>query len=145
MAYLKELKIRYERKRVKDSVLGKSAKSSERIYELFKWMGFETREIAICLHLSHQLKILSYEMVGMGDARGLTLDIQGVFRGALLGMASSIVLLHNHPHGNKRPSKKDIRAFDSLRLIGELHTIKLQDFMIINENGYCSFEEKGLI
>lgn len=143
MAYLKELKITYRKKRVKDDLLNQPAKNSEQIYELFKWMAYETREIGICVHLSPQLKILSYEMVGMGDATGMTLDIPGIFRGAMLGLAHSIVLIHNHPHGSKKPSKEDLITLDRLKFMGEVHNIKLVDFMVIGEGGYFSLEEDG--
>lgn len=145
MPYLKELKITYQRRRVKDGLINQPVKTSKQVYELFKWMGRETRERAICLHLSPQLKILSYEMVGMGDATGIRLDIPGIFRGAVMGMAHSIVLIHNHPYGSKKPSKEDRITLDRLRFMGEVHDIKLEDFVIIGENEYYSFEEKGLI
>lgn len=142
MIYLKELKVTYHRKRVEDDFLNKKINNPKQIYKLFKWMKYETREKAVCLHLNPQLEIISYEQVGMGDAMGLTLDIQGIFRGALLSMATSIVIVHNHPHGCKKPSEKDTTAFEHLRLIGELHKIKLQDFLIISDEGYFSFEEE---
>lgn len=61
MPYLKELKITYQRRRVKDGLINQPVKSSKQVYEQFKWMKNETRETAICLHLSPQLRILSYE------------------------------------------------------------------------------------
>lgn len=66
MAYLKELKITYRKKRVKDDLLNRPAKNSEQIYELFNWMAHETREIGICVHLSSELKILSLRNGGNG-------------------------------------------------------------------------------
>lgn len=108
-------------------------------------MSRETREKAICLHLSPEMKILSYEMIGMGDAKHMILDIQGLFRGAILGMATSIIVIHNHPHGKKKPSPEDILTSEELGKVGKLHNIKLEDFMIIGESGYYSFEERGLL
>lgn len=145
MPYIKELKITYQRRRVEDSLISQSVKTSEKVYELFKWMSYETREKAICLHLSPQMKILSYETIGVGDAKHMVLDIQGLFRGAILGMATSIIVIHNHPHGKKKPSPQDIKASEELGQVGKLHNIKLEDFMIIGENGYYSFEKKGLL
>lgn len=145
MPYLKELKITYQRRRVKDGLINQPVKTSKQVYELFKWMRHETRETAICLHLSPQLRILSYETIGMGDAKHMVLDVQGLFRGAILGLATSIIVIHNHPHGKKKPSPQDIRASEELEKVGKLHNIKLEDFMIIGENGYYSFKERGLL
>lgn len=93
MAYIKELKVTYQRKRVEDDLLSKPVKTSEQVYELFKEMENETREKVICVHLNPQLEILSYEVVGMGNVNQVLLDSPGIFRGALLSLAHSIILV----------------------------------------------------
>lgn len=83
-------------------------------------------------------------MVGMGDSASLTLDIPGIFRGAILELAHSIVLIHNHPHAGKKPSKEDLITLDRLKFMGEVHDIKLLDFMVIEEEGYWSLGEESI-
>ena len=74
------------------------------------------------------------------DSFTLTLNILGIFREAVMGMAHSIVLIHNHPHGSKKLSKEDRITLERLRFMGEVHNIQLEDFLIIGENGYYSFD-----
>ncbi len=145
MAYLKKLKVTYTRKRVKDDLLQKPVKNPKKVYELFKEMENETREKVVCLHLNHQLEILSYEVVGMGSNKRVLLDVQGIYRGALVSLASSIIIVHNHPNGSCEPSKQDEMAYESLLEPSGFMDIPMQDFIIIGDGGYYSFDEKKKI
>jgi DNA repair protein RadC len=66
MAYIRELKITYERKRVDDDLLHGPVESAEHVYRLFKEMEAEAREKIVCLHLNPQLEVLSFEVVAIG-------------------------------------------------------------------------------
>ena len=145
MAYLKKLKVTYTRKRVKDDFLQKPVKNPKQVYELFREMENETREKVVCLHLNNQLEILSYEVVGMGNNKRVLLDVQGIYRGALVSLASSIIIVHNHPNGLCEPSKQDERAYISLLEPSGFMEIPIQDFIIIGDDGYYSFDEKKKI
>ena len=142
--YLKELRVTYKRKRVADDLLSRPVKTSKQVYDLFREMEKETREKVVCLHLSPSLDILSYELVGLGSSHEVLLDVPGIFRGAILSGARSIVVVHNHPSGNLKPSAQDKKAAMALREVGEIHQIPLSDFIIIGE-GYYSFDEQGLL
>lgn len=68
-----------------------------------------------------------------------------VFRAAIEDNAHSIILLHNHPTGDPTPSKEDIRLTDTLVKSSEILGIEIVDHIIIGDNVYYSFLEKGLI
>ena len=68
-----------------------------------------------------------------------------VFKEAYLLSASSIICIHNHPSGNTNPSKNDEMLTKQLKKCGELLGIKVLDHIIISNNSYFSFLEKGLI
>ena len=74
MAYLKELKTTYSRKRVDDDLLNKPVESPDQVYDLFRGMQDETKEKVVCLHLNPQLEVLSYEVVAIGTAHHVLVD-----------------------------------------------------------------------
>ena len=58
---------------------------------------------------------------------------------------ASFVVAHNHPSGDKKPSKEDRLTTQRLKECGELLGIKLLDHVIVTENGYYSFKESSPI
>jgi DNA repair protein RadC len=127
---------------VADDLLKKPVTTSKQVYELFKEMENEAREKVVCLHLSPQLEILSYELVGMGSAHQVLFDVSELFRGAVVAAARTITVVHNHPSGSLKPSVQDEMAVTELRKAAELLRIPLTDFIIIGD-GYYSFNEEG--
>jgi len=66
-----------------------------------------------------------------------------VYREAVLGGANSIVVFHNHPSGDPRPSAEDIDLTRRLVSAGVLMGIDLVDHVILGDVKYCSFKESG--
>lgn len=144
MAYIRELKLTYERKRVDDDLLGKPIETAEQVYRLFKEMENEAREKIVCLHLNPQLDVLSFEVIAMGTDRYVVTDPIEVFRSAIVVRASKIIVVHNHPLGSPEPSVKDIQGARDMYKLGELHRIRLLDFIVIGQDGYRSLDEMGV-
>lgn len=142
MAYLKEIKVTYNRKRVKDDLLKKAVKNPKQVYELFKEMENELRMKVVCLHLNPQLEILSYEVVSIGTSHRALIDVAGIYRGVLLSGASRIILIYNHPNGPCMPSAEEKKSAKKIAQGGEPYDITLEDFILIGEDGYYSFNEK---
>lgn len=145
MAYLKELKVTYTRKRVDDDLLNKPVNSPRQVYELFKDMQDETKEKVVVLHLNPQLEILSYEVASIGTAHRALLEPVEIYRNAMLARAASLIVVHNHPNGNCQPSDPDKEVAAKLNELGKLHNMILQDFIIIADGDFYSFRECGLL
>lgn len=141
MAYIKELKVTYSRKRVDDDLLNKCVDSPEHVYKLFEYMQDEAREKVVCLHLNPGLEVLSYEVVAIGTAHNALADAASIYRGAIVTAASSIIIVHNHPFGSCAPSRQDKEFAKKMSQLGGLHDIDLEDFIIIGEDGYYSLVE----
>lgn len=144
MAYLKELKVTFVRKRVDDDLLSRPVQSPEQVFALFEDMQDETKEKVVVLHLNPQLEVLSYEVAAIGTARAALLEPVEVFRNAMLARAASLIVVHNHPSGSCTPSDDDRAIAKRLHELGELHGIELQDFIIIGDPGFCSFRQERL-
>ena len=87
------------------------------------------------LDLDNQNRVIGEETVAIGIGEAAIVSPREVFRGALLGGASRIIVLHNHPGGNPMPSTEDRRILERLRQAGELLNVPLLDFVIIGEKG----------
>jgi len=143
MAYLKELKVTYVRKRVDDDLLNQTIETPQQVYELFKDMQDETREKLVVLHLNPQLEVLSYEVAAIGTATGVVFDPVELYRNAILARASSIIVVHNHTSGSCKPSRADTKVVARLKEVAAILDMPLQDFIIIGEGRFHSFREHG--
>ena len=74
---------------------------------------------------------------------GTVVDPRVIFRKALVLIASSLVLAHNHPSGSLRPSNQDDRLTHQVKSAGSYLDIHLTDHLIISENGYYSYADEG--
>ncbi|MNK92754.1 hypothetical protein D3C87_1128900 [compost metagenome] len=71
------------------------------------------------------------------------MDSRILFTIALKATATSIIICHNHPSGNLRPSSEDIRITEKIKQAGKLLEIEVHDHLIISENSYFSMAEKA--
>ena len=76
---------------------------------------------------------------------GEVADPKVIFAAAIKSAASSIILAHNHPSGNLRPSSADISLTRKIKAGGELLDIAVSDHLIISREGYYSFADEGLM
>ncbi len=96
------------------------------------------------LLLNRNNRVTGRERISMGGTAGTVVDAKVIFRKALEGKASSIILLHNHPSGNLQPSKADIDITKKLKNAGTTIDISVLDHLIISEKGYYSFADEGV-
>jgi DNA repair protein RadC len=68
-----------------------------------------------------------------------------VFTAALKANACSLVLSHNHPSGNLRPSKADEELTMKIKEAGKFLDIQVLDHLIVTSEGYFSFADEGLL
>ena len=81
----------------------------------------------------------------MGTINRSVVHPREVFKNAYLANASSIICVHNHPSGDLRPSREDIRFTDSLTKLGNINGIPVVDHVIVSDVGYYSFYDDGKI
>jgi len=90
-------------------------------------------------------RLLGQELVAEGPVFHVAVSPGEVFRTAIVARANSIVLAHNHPSGNVRPSPEDL-AF-TRRMVGaaELLGVHVIDHVIVARRAFFSFWEGGMI
>lgn len=90
-------------------------------------------------------KVLGIMEVSTGGIAGTVVDPRLVFVAALKAAASGIILCHNHPSGNLKPSQADIDLTRKIKEGGKLLEIQLLDHIILTSEGYYSFADEGVL
>ncbi len=99
----------------------------------------------VILLLDRAQHVLGLHVVSKGGTAGTVVDPKLVFISAIRTKASSIILAHNHPSGNLKPSQADLSLTNRLVQGGTLLDVKVIDHLIITAHGYFSFADEGLI
>lgn len=97
------------------------------------------------LYLNRANRLISKERLSVGGLTATVVDVKIVVRNALDKMASSLILVHNHPSGNLKPGESDKHQTRLLKEAASLFDISLLDHLIIAADGYFSFADEGLI
>lgn len=107
-------------------------------------MSHLKREHFNIVMLDNKNYIIQIHNVSIGSLDTAIVHPREVYKKAIKRSSSSIILVHNHPSGDTRPSKEDISITKRLHECGEILGIRVLDHIIIG-NGYFSFKEENLI
>ena len=119
--------------------------SPSKIYKIMQGEAKIDRECVWVLHMNSKLKLIEKELVSMGTLDAAPVHPREVFKKAILNSSSSIIVVHNHPSGDPRPTEEDMKVAKRLRQAGEILDIPVKDFLVISSKGYTSFVEKGML
>lgn len=101
----------------------------------------ELREEFKIMLLNNANKVLGIYHAFAGQSTAVLVDIRLIFAAAIKANATGIIMAHNHPSGNLKPSKTDMLLTDKMKFVAELMDIKIVDHLIINNEGYYSMVE----
>ena len=93
--------------------------------------------------LDNACRVRGCERLFTGGMEGLLVDVRVLFRKALEAKARSMVIAHNHPSGQLRPSDADVRLTRKIHEAGVTLDIALLDHLIIGVGGFYSFADEG--
>ena len=96
------------------------------------------------LFLNNSNKVISKSQLSKGGITGTIVDVRLVFKLALESGATGLILCHNHPSGNLKPSDADKEITKKLKRAGESLDVKVLDHLIITETKYYSFVDEGI-
>lgn len=121
-------------------------KTPKDIYLLFKEKitNFH-KEYFLVASLDNRNKIINIDTISIGTLTSSLIHPRETYESAIKNHAAKIIIAHNHPSGELKPSKDDIVITDNLIKAGELLGIKLEDHLIITKDDYLSFREKRLL
>ncbi|MBC7745072.1 MAG: DNA repair protein RadC [Flavobacterium sp.] len=120
--------------------------SSKDVYEAIRsqFADLNHEEFWILL-LNRANRITSKHLVSKGGQAGTIADPKIIFYTALQNHAASVILSHNHPSGNLKPSQADIDLTKKLKSAGEMLDVPVLDHIIVTDNGFFSFTDEGLM
>lgn len=125
---------------------GHMISSSVTAYDLLRGSLMDlTYEEFWLLLLDRGNRVRRKERISQGGLHGTVADPKVIYETALRYRASSIVLAHNHPSGQLRPSEEDIRLTRKLVEAGRFLDITVHDHLIITQTGYFSFADNGML
>lgn len=122
----------------------------ENSIDLYKIMHPRMRDLAheesyaIYLRTDNSMEGTPF-LVSKGGIAGTQVDIRLVLREALIRQTPTIVLVHNHPSGNKKPSREDDMLTDSLLRACKTMHLRLLDHLIVTDGDYYSYRENGKV
>lgn len=88
---------------------------------------------------------IKMQQVGKGGVSGTVADTKIIFKLAVDCLASGVILAHNHPSGNLRPSNADIQLTKKVVESGKILDLPILDHLIVGDNSYFSFADEGLL
>ena len=138
-----ELGKRRKEEAVKERV---TIRSSKDVYDCFYPLmcDLPTEEFWV-LMLNQASKIIDKVKISAGGLSATAVDVRCILREALVKRASAIVLCHNHPSGNIRPSKEDDLLTRHVAQASECMDIRLVDHIILTDGAFYSYSDEGRI
>jgi len=135
-------------RRRKDENLSEKIKitSSKHAYDVMKSkLSDLPHEEFWILFLNRSNSVIKTECISKGGVSGTIVDVRLILKPAVESLASGIILAHNHPSGNLRPSQEDIVLTKKVKEAAKLLDIIIQDHLIIGDQNYYSFADEGMI
>ena len=106
-------------------------------------IGFLDREAVRAINLNSANQVIAVDTVSLGTLAMAPVHPREVFKAPLKRSAAAIILLHNHPSGDIKPSRQDMEETRRLSDAGELLGIRLFDHIILSRGKYFSMLESG--
>jgi DNA repair protein RadC len=119
---------------------------SQDVYTLFQPVLSDlVHEEFWILLLNRANRVIDNIRISQGGISGTVIDVRIILKHALDRLASAIILCHNHPSGNLKPSDADMKITSKIRDSCRTMDLQLLDHLIIADNSYFSFSDEGLI
>uniref|UniRef100_A0A6M3M0F7 Putative DNA repair protein n=1 Tax=viral metagenome TaxID=1070528 RepID=A0A6M3M0F7_9ZZZZ len=115
------------------------------VFNFFNDLQDSTKEklFSVCLTCANE--IACFDLVAMGSSDRSTADPKEIIKAAILTNATGIIMVHNHPSGDPKPSDADTVITNIVKEACKIFQIKLFDHVIIGNGKYFSYAEAGLI
>lgn len=107
-------------------------------------MRFLDREQFRIVLLDAKNHVLGVRTVSVGSLSSSIVHPREIFKEAIAKSSAAIILVHNHPSGDPTPSREDVEVTRRLVEAGRLLGIEVLDHVVVGDNQYVSFKEKGI-
>ncbi|MCC7303067.1 MAG: strawberry notch family protein [Bacteroidia bacterium] len=142
-----EVKLRLNRSARKKhyGTVGNSKDAAEFIRKIYRRGEIQLQEQFVVLYLNRANNIIGYYRHAVGGITGTVADIRIILAAALKSASTSLIVAHNHPSGNLRPSEADVELTKKIKASAATMDIQLLDHIIITVDNYFSFGDEGML
>ena len=134
------------RRRLEEALEVSKVTSSKEVFEILQpLIGELKHEEFWILYLNNSNKIIHKYQLSKGGITGTVVDTRMVFKKAFELSATALIIAHNHPSGNLKPSVADKNLTQKIKTAGETLDIKIIDHLIITEKAYFSFADQNIL
>ena len=117
--------------------------------DAYKYLLPQYKEGTICykeyfkvLFLNQSSQVLGYTLISEGGITETCADVRVILQAALLTNSVAIILAHNHPSGNLKPSRQDMEITKQVKEAARLMRITVLDHLILTDTGNKNFDEE---
>lgn len=130
--------------RISAKKLTEKIRASKDAYNLMKPVmdGLEVEE-CWCIFLNQSLNVTAKVRISKGGFSSTQVDVRVILKSALKYNATAMVLIHNHPSGNPKPSVDDDRLTQAISQASKVMNIRLTDHVIYTDVDYYSYADEG--
>lgn len=128
--------------------LDRTLNSPEKVVRLareFLRMHEDTEEYCYMVCMNNKLMMTGVFELSHGNVNSSIVGIREMYQKALLANAVNVIVLHNHPSGDPKPSAEDIQISKRMKDAGELLGVGFLDHLVIGHTSYVSLKEAGYI
>jgi DNA repair protein RadC len=104
-----------------------------------------SNEVFAVLFLNQANKIKNFRIMSRGGITGTVADPRVILKQALDEGATALILSHNHPSGNLKPSQADLDITHKIKTAASFFDIKVMDHIIVSDEGHYSFADAGML
>jgi len=122
-----------------EQVLGSEKLGRKMIQEI----GDKKQEHLVALYLNTQNQIIKQETIFIGSVNRSIAEPREILHHAIKCMATSVIIVHNHPSGSVQPSKNDLLFTENLKQSCDVLGLVLLDHLIVGNKNYYSFREES--
>jgi len=142
---ISEIKVSYSNSNEKKIKITNSKIVYDAILSHWNLETIEYQEEVKLLLLNRANMVLGIYELSKGGTTGCIVDIKMILATALKCNAQGIIMIHNHPSGNLKPSQADKNLTSKLKKACEIIDISLLDHLIISKDGYYSFVDEDFL
>lgn len=119
--------------------------SPNAVFESVKEIRSSKKEHLLIIYLNVKNKEISREIISIGILTANLVHPREIFEPAVKNLAASIIVVHNHPSGETDPSDEDLKVTKQLVEAGKIMGINVLDHLIVSQDSFMSFKEKGML
>jgi len=126
-------------------ILKKSDVVSNYIRKLYDEDRIEYCESFFCIFLGRDLKVRGWAKISEGGMSGTVVDVRMIMHLVINSAAHNIIISHNHPSGQLKPSEQDNKLTEKIKHACAYFDINLLDHVIVSKEGHFSYADEGLL